>query len=90
MTRKNTELANLRRPRILLIASRIGGADYRRNRDLARLFKDRRPAHQNALIGALKDMENQIEMSRKLGDGTYSARRHVQVMTALLIEAKRA
>lgn len=90
MTIKSTPLAGIRRPRILIEAARIGGRKYRRKTALNQIFKAKRPQSQNALILALRDRESEIEQLRQLGDGTYRAQKHVQILTALIVENRRA
>ncbi|MCF6305475.1 MAG: DUF6477 family protein [Rhodobacteraceae bacterium] len=89
MTIKPTLLAGLRRPGILIESARIGVKHYQREKALNRLFKTNRPNAKTALVSALKAREQDIENLRQLGDGTYRAQHHVQVMTALIAEARR-
>ena len=56
MTDLATILAALRRPKILIRAARAGLVDYRRERDLKRLLRQRAPPPQQA-IGSLLDEE---------------------------------
>ena len=80
-------LAALRRPRILLAAARAGLADYRRERDLRRLRGSDR-ATPEATLGALIAEERELEAHRATGEATYSPKRHIAVLTALLAEAR--
>lgn len=80
-------LAALRRPRILLAAARAGLADYRRERDLKRLRRSG-AAGPEAMLGALLAEERELEAHRRAGEATYSPRRHIAVLTALLAEAR--
>ena len=79
-------LANLRRPRLLMRAARFGLGDYRRDRDLRRLVK---------LTGSPRDtlphlirIEERLEATRLSGDVTYSIAHHIDVLIALLAEAR--
>jgi hypothetical protein len=82
------QISSLRRPRLLIRAARIGVAEYRRERDLTRLMKRADlPCPQNALTSLL-DEELQLEEIRKRGDGSYSPMRHVEVLIALMAEAR--
>jgi hypothetical protein len=79
-------LANLRRPRLLMHAARFGLGDYRRDRDLRRLV---------AVGGSPEDtlphlisVEERLEATRLNGDASYSAARHIDVLIALLAEAR--
>jgi len=89
MTHHTDLLAGMRRPQILLEAARIGGKSYRRDDILRRIFKTKRPGQQRALVLALIERESEFESLRHLGDGSYLAMKHVQIMTALLAENKR-
>ena len=88
MIPKTTPLAGMRRPKILIESARIAVKNYKRESALNRLFKTKRPDTKAALVSALKQREQDIENLRKLGDGTYLAQAHVQVMTALIAEAR--
>jgi hypothetical protein len=81
-------LAALRRPRLLLDAARHGSADYRRDRDLTRLLRAARPPEPAAAVAQLLIEENRLEEARRAGDGSYSPRRHVDLLSALLAEAR--
>ena len=77
----------LRRPKILIRAARAGVVDYRRERDLKRLLRQRGAAPQQA-IGSLLDEEGRLEATRTAGEATYNLQRHVAVLTAILAEAR--
>ncbi|MFO1209437.1 MAG: DUF6477 family protein [Amaricoccus sp.] len=87
MTELATLLNALRRPKILVRAARAGVVDYRRERDLRRLLRQRAAAPVQA-IGSLLAEEDRLESTRTAGDATYSIQRHVAVLTALLAEAR--
>lgn len=81
-----TDLANLRRPRLLINAARFGLSDYRRERDLKRVIA---PAHPSpALLDQLFCTESAIEAERQRGAASYCAARHIEVLVALLAEAR--
>ncbi len=79
-------LADLRRPSLLIRAARFGLADYRRERDLCRLV-DRQGSPQRT-VSALMDQEEWLEQTRRRGDTAYSVSRHVEVLIALMAEAR--
>lgn len=87
MTDIATILAALRRPKILIRAARAGLVDYRRDRDLRRLLRQRGPASAQA-ISTLLDEEGRLEATRTSGEATYNLQRHVAVLTAILAEAR--
>ncbi|MFQ8432975.1 DUF6477 family protein [Amaricoccus sp. W119] len=80
-------LTALRRPRILIAAARAGLADYRRERDLRRLRRSEKAAPEST-FGSLLAEERELEAHRASGVATYSSRRHIAVLTALLAEAR--
>jgi len=79
-------LANLRRPRLLIRAARFGLCDYRRDRDLRRLI-DGSPSPDRALPRLLCE-EERLEETRRSGDAAYSVGRHIDVLIALMAEAR--
>lgn len=79
-------LANLRRPRLLMHAARFGLGDYRRDRDLRRLVTCRLTPEET--VPSLMTLEADLEASRTAGATAYSAARHIDVLVALLAEAR--
>jgi len=86
MTDFRTRLADLRRPRLLLHAARFGLSDYRRERDLKRLIGTQ--TSPEATVDQLMHEEGKLEENRKRGDAAYSIARHIEVLIALLAEAR--
>lgn len=84
----HTLLANLNRPRLLMRAARIGAQDYRRAGHLPRILGyGQLPRHGETLM-RLVDIEAQLEEQRKGADATYSLIRHVDVLIAIVGEAR--
>ncbi len=81
-----TILANLRRPRLLMHAARFGLGDYRRDRDLRRLASLTGTPEQT--VETLLSVEEGLEETRLAGDAGYSVARHIEVLIALLAEAR--
>jgi hypothetical protein len=79
-------LADMRRPAMLIRAARFGLVDYRRDRDLRRLIHSE-PSPDRALP-QLIEVEEQIEETRRAGDAGYSVSRHIDVLIAVLGEAR--
>jgi hypothetical protein len=79
-------LDNLRRPRLLIHAARFGLTDYRRERDLKRLIDV--PTSTEAAVNQLLAQEGRLEEHRKRGDAGYSIASHIEVLIALLAEAR--
>lgn len=86
MTQAAAIPADLRRPRLLVNAARHGIASYRRERDLRRLLETA-PSPEIALPRLLSE-EERLEQTRRAGDATYSVMRHIEVLSALMAEAR--
>lgn len=81
-------LATLHRPRLLMRAARIGAQDYRRDGHLPRLLGyGVLPRHGQALI-RLVDIEAELEQQRASADTSYSLITHVDVLIAIVGEAR--
>jgi len=81
-------LANLKRPRLLIRAARFGIEDYRRERDLGRLINTQGPATPETALPRLLCEEERMEDTRRAGDLGYSLARHIEVLIALMAEAR--
>jgi uncharacterized protein DUF6477 len=81
-------LQALRRPRLLIRAARHGVADYNRKRDLKRFISVQAATSPDQTVSVLMDQEALIEERRKSGDHRYSPARHVEVLIALMAEAR--
>lgn len=78
----------LRRPRLLMRAARIGAQDYRRNAHLPRLLGyGHLPRHGAALL-RLVEIEADLNAQRVDEDSAYSLLRHVDVLIAIVGEAR--
>lgn len=87
MTDPLSQVETLRRPRLLIRAARHGLANYSRERTLARVLT----APQKTPDGVLTDLmrtEAEIETTRTNGDVAYSVSRHLEVLIALMGEAR--
>lgn len=81
-------LADLKRPQLLIRAARAGLADYNRPRDLKRLMRGQTiPNPDKAMIRLLAE-EEQIEATRLRGESGYSFARHIDILIALIAEAR--
>ncbi|MDT8855971.1 DUF6477 family protein [Paracoccaceae bacterium Fryx2] len=88
MTDFRTLLADLRRPRLLIRAARHGVTDYRRDRDLKRLIATHGTATPEIALPRLLCEEERLEATRRAGDASYSLGRHIEVLIALMAEAR--
>lgn len=81
-------LARLKRPRLLVQAARFGLDDYTRSTHLKRaLGNDALPRSGQAVM-QLIDIEGALNDERIAKRATYSVARHVEVMIALMAEAR--
>lgn len=83
-----TMLQKLRRPRLMMRAARIGAEDYRRTAHLPRLLGYGNLPRHGAALMKLMQMEAELEDSRTAGDASYSLVRHLDVLIALVGEAR--
>lgn len=81
-------LKALRRPRLLIRAARFGIQDYNRDRDLCRLMKTAKTPPPLAALDQLLVEEERLEATRQAGEASYSISRHVDVLIALMGEAR--
>jgi hypothetical protein len=80
-------LTSLKRPNLLVKAAQLGLPDYRRKTHLPRILQSPAPASNGAAALRLLELEQHINELRCARDASYSARRHVDVLIALLSEA---
>lgn len=83
-------LSSLRRPRLLVRAARLGMQDYRRDRCLKRLMPGEAPPKPGLAFDTLAIREHEMNQSRRDGDVTYSVARHIELLIALMDEARLA
>lgn len=81
-------LGTLRRPRLLISAARHGGEAYNRNRDLKRVLNANAAPSPASAVDSLIAKEAVLEETRQSGDVSYSVTRHVDVLIALMAEAR--
>lgn len=78
---------DLRRPRLLIRAARHGLQDYRRERDLRRLLPQGAQSGVDALPRLIA-AEAEAEATRCRGDAAYNIARHIDLLIAMLAEAR--
>ncbi len=88
MTDLRLLLNRLERPRLLIRAARYGLSDYRRERDLSRLIGSRSLPPPDVSVTRLLQEEADLETIRQDGDASYSIARHIEVLIALMGEAR--
>lgn len=82
------QLTNLRRPHLLIRAARFGLVDYNRSRDLKRVMRTPHLPGPATALARLIDEEARLEDTRRAGDAAYSVTRHVELLIALMAEAR--
>tara|TARA_R110002049_G_scaffold23545_11_gene83735 strand:+ start:1416 stop:1715 length:300 start_codon:yes stop_codon:yes gene_type:complete len=83
-----TMLHKLHRPRLLMRAARIGAEEYRRTSHLPRILGfGVLPRHGTALL-KLMEIEAVLDEQRQQADAGYSLVRHVDVLIAMVGEAR--
>lgn len=88
MTDLLTMLAGLRRPRLLIRAARFGAEDYRRERHLRRILRCSALPRTGTAILRLVEIEAALNADRLEGAASYSVAEHVEVLAALMGEAR--
>lgn len=88
MTDLFTLISALRRPRLLIRAARFGQTDYNRSRDLKRLMQTPVAPPPEAALRALMEQEAVLEASRQEGAAGYSLLRHIELLIAMMAEAR--
>ncbi|MEM6479690.1 MAG: DUF6477 family protein [Pseudomonadota bacterium] len=84
----NTMLSTLRRPRLLTSAARHGLVDYQRERHLKRILGDGKLPSPGAAALRLMEIEAGYDSARRTGDGNYMIGAHIEVLIALMSEAR--
>ncbi|HBS49231.1 MAG TPA: hypothetical protein DEA05_03655 [Rhodobacteraceae bacterium] len=81
-------LNGLRRPRLLIRAARHGAQEYDRTRHLQRILGyGTLPRHAEAVM-RLVEMEGSVNAQRLRGEAGYSLTRHLDLLIALMGEAR--
>ncbi|MEX0328889.1 MAG: DUF6477 family protein [Ruegeria sp.] len=83
-----TMISALRRPRLLTRAAKIGAQDYDRDRHLQRLLGYGSLPGSGAAIVQLMELEKDVNTLRQEDDAAYSLVRHLDLMIALIGEAR--
>ena len=82
-------LEGMRRPSLLVQAAQIGLGEYNRDRSLSKLLPDQHVAHSaRKTFSTLVDQEAQMDDARRTGEADYSVTRHIELLVALIFEAR--
>ncbi len=88
MCQTETSLPNLRRPRLLMSAARFGLSRYNREWILSRIFGGEAPSPGSQCLAGLVEREAAHDHARRTGAAGYSIADHVEILTALIAEAR--
>ncbi len=83
-----SRVESLKRPPLLVRAARFGLDDYSRSGQLPRLLRCLAPPRSGEAILRLLDLEAELEDQRIERAAEYSVARHVEVIIALMAEAR--
>lgn len=83
-----SRLNALHRPRLMMRAARIGAQDYHRSAHLPRLLGYGALPRHGAALMRLIEIEGGLEDQRTASDASYSLIRHVDVLIAMVGEAR--
>ncbi|MHA6323918.1 DUF6477 family protein [Roseivivax sp. CAU 1753] len=81
-------LSCLRRPRLLIRAARIGADEYRRTTHLGRLLGGNPPRRHADALDRLMSLEAEQEELRCTGSASYGVALHVEILSAMMAEAR--
>ena len=81
-------LAGLRRPGLLVRAAHLGLQDYRREHNLPRLLPEAHAGAGRQIFDSLLAAEDRLDAERREGAATYSIARHIETLSALIVEAR--
>lgn len=79
-------ISQMRRPSLLMRAARLGLTEYHRARWLKRLVPGETTPERT--VARLISVEEELEETRLRGDAGYSITHHIEVLIALLAEAR--
>lgn len=81
-------IAALKRPRLLVRAARFGVDEYNRTHCLPRIFGDPTLPRPGEAVLRLLDVEAEMDARRRANAADYTIARHVEVLIALMGEAR--
>jgi len=87
MPRLEDNIAQIKRPGMMIEAARHGAALYERRRDLRRMLRVAIPATNILALQKLVPIEAELEQRRVTRAKGYSITRHIDILSALMAEA---
>jgi len=88
MTDFSAILSKLSRPKLLIRAARHGTESYVRNVTLPRLLGATTTPPPHSAIRKLLELEAETNAHRRAGDAEYSINRHIELLIAMMCEAR--
>jgi hypothetical protein len=88
MTDLLSVLDTLKRPRLLISAARIGAGQYRRDLHLSRHLDTSALPDSATALAELIDVEAELDAARRARRADYAVARHVDVLIAIMGEAR--
>jgi hypothetical protein len=88
MTDFSSILSKLSRPKQLIRAARFGTDGYVRKTALTRLLGASNPPTPQSAITKLLELEDIANAHRKAGSAEYSINRHIELLIAMMCEAR--
>lgn len=88
MTDPISRLASLSRPRLLVRAAKFGMAEFNRSRSLRRLMPGETLPAPGTAFELLWERESAMDTARREGLANYSPARHIELLAALIHEAR--
>ena len=81
-------LSQMRRPKLLMRAARIGADEYRRERHLPRILGITGLPRSGEALLRLIEIEETQNTTRVTHEGNYNMARHVEILIAMVAEAR--
>lgn len=88
MTTPNRLLQSLNRPKLLVRAAQVWLPEFNRARSMRRIFPGTVAPLPGRGFQALWEQEQAIEQLRCDGAASYSVARHIEILVALIVEAR--
>ncbi len=87
MLNSHAQLNTLQRPKLLIRAARAAIVEFRWGRDLKMVNGGNGSLNPQQLFNTLMEEENRLNEERVCRDAAYNVRKHIRVLTALMVVA---
>ena len=85
-----TRLQKISRPKFLVEAAMLGLREYNRGRTLARVLRGENVPPPGLAFDVLWEREDALDQERRTEDAAYSPAKHIELLIALICEARLA